>query len=42
VRIEFPDDSTIVSASPELERRGRTAVFSGVCAGSVDLDVRYA
>jgi hypothetical protein len=42
VRIELPDDSTIVSASPELERRGGTAVFSGVRAGSVDLDVRYA
>jgi hypothetical protein len=41
IRVALPDGSTIVSASPELERRGETAIFSGVRGGPVDLELRF-
>jgi hypothetical protein len=41
LRIAMPDGSTIVSASPGLERRGDTATFSGVRGGAVDLEIRF-
>jgi hypothetical protein len=41
VRIVLPDGSAIVSASSGLERRGDTAVFSGVRRGALDLELRF-
>jgi hypothetical protein len=41
IRIVLPDGSTIVSASPELERRGNAAAFSGVMGGPMDLEVGF-
>jgi uncharacterized protein DUF4012 len=41
VRVSLPDGSSILSASPELSRRGDAAVFSGVQGGAVDLDLRF-
>jgi hypothetical protein len=41
VRIVLPDGSTILSASPGLERRGGAAVFSGVREGALDLTLRF-
>jgi hypothetical protein len=41
IRVILPDGSTILSASPQLDRRGNVAVFSGVEGGSVDLDLRF-
>jgi hypothetical protein len=41
VRIVLPDGSTIVSASPGLEGRGGTAVFSAVRRGTLDLTLRF-
>lgn len=41
VRISLPEGSTIASGSPAIERHGRTAAFSGVRAGPVDLELRY-
>jgi Protein of unknown function (DUF4012) len=41
IRVVLPDGSTIVSASPGLQRRGDTAVFSGVRDGAVDLSLRF-
>jgi hypothetical protein len=41
LRVSLPDGSTILSASPELDRRGDAAVFSGVQVGAVDLDLRF-
>jgi hypothetical protein len=41
IRVVLPDGSTIVSASPELERRGNAAAFSGVLGGPMDLEVGF-
>jgi hypothetical protein len=41
IRVSLPDGSTILSASPQLDRRGDAAVFSGVQRGAVDLDLRF-
>ena len=41
IRIVLPDGSTIVSASPGLQRRGGTAVFSGVQDATTDLALRF-
>jgi Protein of unknown function (DUF4012) len=41
IRVILPDGSTILSASPQLDRRGDAAVFSGVQGGPVDLDLRF-
>lgn len=41
IRVNLPDGSTIVSASPQLDRRGDAAVFSGVEGGAVDLELRF-
>jgi hypothetical protein len=41
IRVILPDGSTILSASPELDRRGNAAEFSGVQGGAVDLDLRF-
>jgi uncharacterized protein DUF4012 len=41
IRVSLPDGSTILSASPELDRRGDAAVFSGVQGGTLDLDLRF-
>ena len=41
VSIVLPDGSSITSASRELSRRGGTAVFSGMRAGPVELQLRY-
>jgi len=41
LQVSLPDGSTILSASPELDRRGEAAAFSGVRSGAVDLDLRF-
>jgi hypothetical protein len=41
IRVILPDGSTILSASPELDRRGDAAAFSGMRGGAVDLDLRF-
>lgn len=41
IRIVLPDGSTIVSTSPGLQRRGDTAVFSGVQEATTDLALRF-
>jgi hypothetical protein len=41
IRVILPDGSTILSASPELDRRGDAATFSGMRGGAVDLDLRF-
>jgi hypothetical protein len=41
IKVSLPDGSTILSASPQLDRRGDAAVFSGVQGGAVDLDLRF-
>jgi hypothetical protein len=41
IRVVLPDGSTIMSASPELQRRGDAAVFSAVQRGPVDLELRF-
>jgi hypothetical protein len=41
IRVSLPDGSTILSASPQLDRRGEAAVFSGVESGAVDLELRF-
>jgi hypothetical protein len=41
IRVSLPDGSTILSASPQLDRRGDAAVFSGVESGAVDLELRF-
>lgn len=41
IRIVLPDGSTIVSTSPGLQRRGDTAVFSGVQDATTDLALRF-
>jgi hypothetical protein len=41
IRVSLPDGSTILSSSPQLDRRGDAAVFSGVQGGAVDLDLRF-
>jgi hypothetical protein len=41
IRVSLPDGSTILSASPQLDRRGGAAVFSGVQEGALDLDLRF-
>ena len=41
IRAVLPDGSTILSASPELDRRGGSAMFSGVRGGPVDLDLLF-
>lgn len=42
VRISLPEDSTILSASPQLDRRGNNVTFSAVRNGPVDLLLRFA
>ncbi|MGI8615803.1 MAG: DUF4012 domain-containing protein [Actinomycetota bacterium] len=39
--VALPDGSTIVSASPAVERRSDSATFSGVRGGPVDLEIRF-
>ncbi|HWL90645.1 MAG TPA: DUF4012 domain-containing protein, partial [Actinomycetota bacterium] len=41
IRINLPDGSVIVAASPGLQRRGDTATFSGVRGGAEDLELRF-
>jgi hypothetical protein len=41
IRIALPDGSTIISASPWLQRRGDNAVFSGVQDAAMDLELRF-
>ena len=41
IRIVLPDGSTIVSTSPGLQRRGDTAIFSGVQDATTDLALRF-
>ena len=41
IRLVLPDNASIVSASPGMERRGNTALFSGVRGGPADLEVRF-
>ncbi len=41
IRIVLPDGSTIVSTSPGLQRRGDSAVFSGVQDATTDLALRF-
>jgi hypothetical protein len=41
IRVLLPDGSTIVSASPGLQRRGDMAVFSGVRDAASDLELRF-
>jgi hypothetical protein len=42
IRVSLPEGWTILSASPQLDRRGDTATFSGVRSGPVDLSLRLA
>jgi hypothetical protein len=42
VRVSLPEGWTIVSASPQFDRRGDTATFSGVRSGPADLEMRFA
>jgi hypothetical protein len=41
IRVSLPERSTILSASPQLVRRGDAAVFSGAQGGAMDLDLRF-
>ena len=41
IRLVLPDTASIVSASPGLERRGNSALFSGVRGGPADLELRF-
>lgn len=41
LRVALPDGSTILSASPGIDRRGEVATFSGVRGGAVDLEIRF-
>ena len=42
VRISLPEGSTILSASPQLERRADTATFSGIRSAPIDLELRFS
>jgi hypothetical protein len=42
IRLVLPDNASIVSASPGLERRGNSALFSGVRGGPADLELRFS
>jgi hypothetical protein len=41
IRLVLPDDASVVSASPGFERRGSSALFSGVRGGPADLELRF-
>jgi hypothetical protein len=42
LRITLPEGSTVVSASPGIERRGDTASFAGTQTGPADLEIGFA
>ena len=41
LRVALPEGSRILSASPDLERRGDSATFSGIRGGTEDLELRF-
>jgi len=41
IRLVLPEGASIVSASPGLERRGSSALFSGIRGGPADLELRF-
>jgi hypothetical protein len=42
VRVSLPEGSTILSASPQFERRADTATFSGIWSAPIDLGLRFS